>query len=95
MKSLWFKARYVDDIRDGEKRSTMRKRSSRHPGVGEIVALSVGPRVPFAYARLTAVQQLAWVDLDEAKRSELVSLGYCPGVDLTRLEFECLDDTSC
>jgi hypothetical protein len=55
MKSLWFKAEFVEAILSGKKRDTIRRASNRLPVVGEQVAFSVGPRTPFTVAEITAI----------------------------------------
>jgi len=79
MKTLWFRQVYVPQIIAGTKTHTARRPSSRLPRAGEIVALSVGPRPPFARARVTSVETREWDELSPAKRSELQALGIDSG----------------
>jgi hypothetical protein len=89
MKTLWFKSCYVADILAGKKRDTIRRASGRLPMLGETVAFSVGPRTPFARARIAAVEQIA--DLPDWRKNQVVdAYGEVPA-DAVRLVFELVD----
>lgn len=72
MKTLWFKATYVADILCGSKTDTIRKASKRLPDVGDRVAFSVGPRDPFAFARVVLVEPVQ--DIDPHRATALASI---------------------
>jgi hypothetical protein len=54
--TLWFKQRYVEPIIRGEKTDTLRKPTAKWLPEGTPVYFSVGPRKPFALARVTACE---------------------------------------
>jgi uncharacterized protein YqfB (UPF0267 family) len=70
MKTLWFKQEFVPAILAGEKTDTFRVLGNRKFAVGELVALSNGPRPAFARAIITAIEPVA-AD-DQAGRQQLV-----------------------
>ena len=74
MKTLWFKSRFVEAILSGAKTDTVRSLQSRSPGVGERVALSVGPRPAFAQAMITGVEEVRAADLGPQRRAEVTRL---------------------
>jgi len=76
MKTLWFKAQFVQEILAGAKRDTIRPESARLPLVGETIALSVGPRKPFARAVVT---RRARVDRSRLTRSRHDQVSECYG----------------
>ena len=65
MRRLWFKQIYVKPILAGEKTDTIRSPDSRDWPVGQTVALSVGPRRPFAEAIVTAFESIPASDLGD------------------------------
>lgn len=91
MKTLWFKNEFVDPILTGKKTHTVRKEASRLPVVGERVALSVGPRAPFALAIIIAREPIDLERLSALKRREMEKC-YPDGitVSLIRLSFRLL-----
>lgn len=91
MKTLWFRAVFVDDIVAGRKTDTYREASSRLPVEGERVALSVGPRRPFAIVIVESVERVRWRSMPAAKRSALLALGLRAGVDYRRVAFRLLE----
>ncbi|MDQ3288924.1 MAG: ASCH domain-containing protein [Pseudomonadota bacterium] len=84
MKTLWFKREFVAPILAGEKTDTFRVLGKRTFAVGELVALSNGPRPAFARALITAVELVA-AD-DQAARQSLVAQWSAAGTQ-TRLAF--------
>lgn len=85
MKTLWFKNCFVAPILSGEKCDTIRRPSRRLPAVGETVALTVGPRPPFAYASIIAVESIE--DLSKDRAAQVVAcLGESTG-PLVRVSF--------
>lgn len=72
MKSLSFKARYIEDIVAGKKTTTMRRVGApSNPAVGELVQFRNGRyRPPFAVARITRSSVLDLRDITDrqAKR---------------------------
>jgi len=90
MRHLWFKARFVEAILAGEKRDTIRARSSRLPTEGSIVALSVGPRRPFAFARIIAIESAAEV-MPDRMASATACLGDRARDDLALIRFRLVD----
>lgn len=90
MRSLWFKNCFVAPILSGEKSNTIRRPSSRLPAVGETVALTVGPRPPFAYASIVAVEPV-----DEMPDNRTAQIRDCLGESagpLVRLSFVLADE---
>lgn len=86
MKTLWFKAEYVADILRGAKTDTIRKASRRLPDVGERVAFSVGPRDPFAFARVVSIAPAQ--DIDQGRSAALASIYHDHAdADYVRIEF--------
>ena len=88
MKTLWFKARYASPILSGEKRDTIRRRSNRYR-VGEIVALTIGPRPSFAIVRIVAIEPAAPESLDPERRATINDLLGTEG-SLDKITFEVL-----
>lgn len=86
MKSLWFKAEFVAAILDGSKCDTIRRASNRLPAAGERVALSVGPRAPFAYAEIVSVKRAR---IPAARRAAVAKI-YGDAADLITLRFRLL-----
>lgn len=87
---MWFKARYVGPIVRGEKRDTIRRLGKRPPVTGAIVPFSVGPRKPFAMARITDWVEISASDLPNGKAASVQSLiGEAPSYVL--IEFEVLE----
>lgn len=87
MKSLWFKAEFVDPILKGSKTDTIRKVSTRLPAKGDRIALSVGPRAPFAHALIVSVRPVARVS---AQRIAALASIYGPDAatqDMVKLRF--------
>jgi len=82
VKTLWFKGEFVNPILRGEKWDTVRPRSNRLPRVGDEVAFSVGPRPPFAFARVTAVEP----SLDADRNGLVLSMCSTSG-DMVRISF--------
>lgn len=72
MKTLWFKAQFVPAILAGEKRDTIRPESTRLPTVGETIALSVGPRKPFARAVVTRRARVNQHMLSSGRRDQVI-----------------------
>jgi len=56
MRHLWFKNCYVQPILKSIKVDTIRRQTSRLPKMNEIVALSVGPRKPFAIVKIINIE---------------------------------------
>jgi hypothetical protein len=71
MKTIWFKGCFVADILAGVKRDTLRTPSTRLPAHGDVVAFSVGPRAPFAQARITRVRTIEVSTIPLARRQQL------------------------
>jgi hypothetical protein len=71
MKSLWFKATFVKPILSGQKTDTIRRASNRLPAVGDQIALSVGPREPFATAEVLSVEPAV---MSASKREKVAKL---------------------
>lgn len=86
MKTLWFKAEFVADILSGTKTDTIRKASRRLPGVGERVAFSVGPRDPFAFARVVSIGPMQDVDPERATALASIYADHADA-DYVRIEF--------
>lgn len=85
MKSIRFKGCFVAPILSNEKRDTIRRSSKRLPAVGETVALTVGPRPPFAYASITAVEPVQ--EIHEERKAQVIDcLGESAG-PLVRVSF--------
>lgn len=94
MKTLWFKAEFVAAILSGNKTDTMRVPSSRLPSVGDRVALSVGPRPPFAVATITGVSRIALSRLSAVRRAQVLACYSPPPAHLVRIEFALDRDTA-
>ena len=88
MKTIWFKARYVAPILSGEKIDTIRRHSNRYRA-GEIIALTIGPRPPFAVARIVAIEPAAPESLDPERRATINDLLGTEG-SLDKITFEVL-----
>jgi hypothetical protein len=84
MKTLWFKQIYVQDILSGTKVDTIRKRSSRLPNVGDIVAFTVGPRPPFCNVRIISISPAE--DLSDYRATQVRGI-YGDTADTVRLTF--------
>jgi hypothetical protein len=83
MKTLWFKQIYVVDILARQKTDTYRKPSTRLPRAGDRIALTVGPRPPFAVA---TVESVTPVEPHSEKADELAGI-YGPGGTYVRVAF--------
>ncbi len=70
MRSLWFKKRYVEAILSGEKTTTIRAKQP-NVGVGDMVALSVGPRRPFVVVRVLDVERIKLYELSKERRASV------------------------
>lgn len=101
IRALWFRSVYADAIIAGSKTATVRRDDAHVPAVDEVIALSVGPRPPFARARVVAVQRLRWDQCAQlapvtghrngaAMRRALVEL-YGEGAALVVIRFELID----
>ena len=86
MRTLWFKEIFVAAILSGAKTTTVRKISKRLPVAGELVAFSVGPRVPFTYAQITKIERVT--RLSKEKRLELADIYGRDTQKLVQLSFE-------
>ena len=93
MKSLWFKAHLASDILAGVKLDTIRRRSSRLPGVGELVRLTVGPRPAFAIARILSVSPVEIETLTDERRTQVLGCYRASDGPFVRLTFELLETT--
>ena len=91
MKNLWFKNEFVLPILDGHKSHTIRKSDARLPKVGEIVSFSVGPRPPFAKARVLKVRMVKLSELEPAQRTAVLRC-YKNTTDLVRVEFTLINE---
>ena len=86
MKTLWFKARYVDPILTGQKTHTIRARAPKL-GVGEIIDVSVGPRTPFARVKILDISTVDLCALPVEEQRSIADL--YPGVTaLAKLDFQ-------
>jgi len=65
-----FREEFVAPILDGRKTSTIRGRKPAHR-VGDVVTLHVGPRPPFATARIVAIEPVDWAELSPDQRKRL------------------------
>ncbi len=74
MKTLWFKQCYIAPILAREKKDTIRRESNRLPKVGEVVALTVGPRPAFGQARIMRRERIDPTLLPEARRKEVLGI---------------------
>ena len=91
MKTLWFKAEFVAAIMAGSKRDTIRRSGTRLPRVGDTVAFSVGPRRPFATAKIIAVEDCARESLAPSRAAQVAGCyGDSIGEPMTRVVFEVL-----
>jgi hypothetical protein len=86
---FWFKQRYVGTILSGEKTDTIRPLSAsrRLPAIGEQVALSVGPRSPFATVVVEAVESVDPADLPADRAGRLAGIYGGEGRRFMRLRF--------
>jgi hypothetical protein len=90
MKTLWFKAKYVDDVVAGKKTDTVRPASIRLPAVGELLALSVGPQRPFRFARVMRIRRVRKLSI---KKSEDLALCYATVPNnLVHIEFQLIQN---
>lgn len=95
--NLWFKQKYVEPIITGEKTDTLRKPTSKWMPEGTLISLSVGPRTPFALARITACEVVKTRDLSEERRESLRKLiGDSPvcqrlAFEIVHVHGECLE----
>ncbi len=99
---LWFKAEYVEPIIRERKTSTIRKSDGTLPQPGETIACCVGPRLPFAHVKVTAVEHVRIRDLTEehARREGIADVktlrarirAFYPGTDrVAVILFELVD----
>lgn len=88
MKNLWFKQCYVEPILENKKNDTIRKNSLKLPVEGEEISFSVGPRRPFAFAKITRREYIDITACEQNRRDQLSSI--YPGFSgvLVRLEFK-------
>lgn len=91
-KTLWFKQRFVEDILAGKKRDTMRPVSKRRFMVGDVCSLSVGPRAPFASARITKVEVIKLASLPAWRREQVLACYKAPPAEMMRLCFRVLSE---
>lgn len=93
MRSIWFKACYVEAILSGAKRETVRReRWARSFNVGDVVSFTIGPRPPFAFARITAVGPVILASLPAQKRSALHELYGNQDQTLWQIHFQLVAD---
>jgi hypothetical protein len=85
---MWFKAIYVAAILAREKLDTIRRASPRIPPVGAVVGLSVGPRAPFARARILAVEPIELDGLSEERRAQVLGCYAAEAGPFVRVRFE-------
>lgn len=85
MKTLWFKRQFIEPILAGEKRDTIRVLRRRRFHVGELVALSNGPRAPFATARVAAVEPVQ-VGVEPERLAAVMA--WCGEGEPTRIRFD-------
>lgn len=69
MQTLWFKSRFVASILDGSKRDTIRARIRLRED--EVVGFSVGPRKPFATAKITKIEKIDPAQLPPQRKSQV------------------------
>lgn len=93
MRSLWFKQCFVADILAGRKTDTMRPLSARLPAAGDLVRLCVGPRPPFAEAKIKSVEIIELVSLSAERRGALSRCYRDPPSRLARLVFRVSSST--
>lgn len=91
MKTLWFKQCHVSPILAGEKTDTIRRKSGRLPNEGDIVALSVGPRLPFCTAEIMRREPIDLSALSPTRRDEVLGIYVDETGPMTRLTFRILD----
>ena len=89
MANLWFKQRYVDPILAGEKTATIRRKRPRF-GEGDLVSFHVGPKSPFAVARIASMEEVAFKSLDETAQEGVRSI-YGERATVWRIGFEVVD----
>jgi len=90
MKTLWFKAIYVEPILNESKRSTVR-RTRCNIQRGETVAASVGPRRPFAQLLITERHS---IHVDEIEGAHGIYAELYPGeTELVKLTFQLRKET--
>lgn len=80
-----FRQEFVAPVLDGRKTSTIRGRKLAYR-VGNVVTLHVGPRPPFANARIIAVESIGWDELSPDQRERLHAT-YGDRRQLWRIEF--------
>ncbi len=74
MRAIWFKKSFVAPILSGEKSDTYRGGGFRKPHVGQMVGLSVGPRLPFATALVTAVEDVDPASIEPSRRAAVAGM---------------------
>lgn len=87
MKTLWFKACYVQPILHGTKTNTIRKQSKRLPTIGETVAFSVGPRRPFCHARVVRLNKINKHAISAARLTQLNNCKIETNEELIKITF--------
>lgn len=87
MKTLWFRGCFIAPILSGHKADTIRHLGRRRFQIGETIALSNGPRPPFARARITAVEPVDADSIDPDRHSMLAEMTDC-GKPLHRIAFD-------
>ena len=89
-RNVWFKQRYVEPILRREKTDTYRRSTNLRRG--DAVSLSVGPRTPFARARVEAVSYHQPNEIPEPRRSEVLAIFPDAGNEpLSRIRFELIE----
>ena len=73
MKSLWFKQIYVESIINGSKKDTIRNLSARLPKIGEIINFSVGPRKPFASAKIVKIEDVNLNQIVSSRKDQVTA----------------------
>jgi len=88
MRNLWFRGCFRAAILRGEKTDTIRLTCRLREG--ERVALSVGPRPPFARARITRTSSVALAALSPERRAQVLACypGLGSATPVWRIEFE-------
>lgn len=87
---MYFKACYVEPILSGRKRVTYRLPGKRHPKVGSVIPLSVGPRPPFAWARVISSRLVTADEIEPDHLAELISI-YGEQEDYWEIRFELVE----